>query len=128
MTLDLTKNGKPVDVLLWGDNGVGKSTLVDGIEFALQGRVDRSSDFTSGPRPKVRNLLSPMAAAAVTLSDGSRVERSLVTNGDGRDIPSHHDVRAGFRIAPVVIRRADILRFLDADALSRGAVFFDYFP
>lgn len=128
VTLDLTKNGKPVDVLLWGDNGVGKSTLVDGIEFTLQGKVDRSSDFNSSLRPSVRNLTIPEATAAVQLSDQTAVERSLVKNPAGRDEPSHQEVRPGFRIAPLVIRRADILRFLDTDALSRGTIFFDYFP
>lgn len=126
--LDLTKSGKPTDALLWGDNGVGKSTLIDGLEFALQHRVDRSSDFNSSLRPSVRNLATPSAVAEVKLSDGQSVTRSLVTNKAGRDEASHFDVRPGFRIAPVVIRRADILRFLDTDALSRGTVFFDYFP
>lgn len=128
VALDLTKNGKPVDVLLWGDNGVGKSTLVDGIEFALQHRVDRSADFNSSLRSAVRNLTAPSAHAEVELSDGSVIARALVTNKAGRDEASAFDVRPGFRIAPVVIRRADILRFLDTDALSRGTVFFDYFP
>ncbi|MFI5708962.1 hypothetical protein [Kribbella sp. NPDC051620] len=128
VTLDLRKNDKPADVLLWGDNGVGKSTLIDGIEFALQHRVDRSTDFNSSLRSSVRNLSVPAAHADVELSDGSVIERSLVTNKAGRDEPSSLDVRPGFRIAPVVIRRADILRFLDTDALNRGTVFFDYFP
>ena len=118
VSLDLTKNGQPADLLLWGDNGVGKSTLVDGIEFALQHRVDRSADFNSSLRSSVRNLSVPAAHAEVELSDGSVIERSLVTNKAGRDEPSHFDVRPGFRIAPLVIRRADILRFLDTDALS----------
>ncbi|HZL06825.1 MAG TPA: ATP-binding protein, partial [Coriobacteriia bacterium] len=103
VTLDLTRSGKPVDVLLWGDNGTGKSTLVDGIEFALQRRVDRSADFNSSLRSSVRNLNVPEATAAVTFSDGTAVERGLVTNRAGRDEPSHLDVRPGFRIAPVVI-------------------------
>lgn len=128
VALDLTKSGKPADVLLWGDNGVGKSTLIDGIEFALQHRVDRSADFNSSLRSSVRNLAVPVATATVALSDGQRIARSLVTNAAGRDEPSDLSVRPGFRIAPIVIRRADILRFLDTDALSRGTVFFDYFP
>jgi recombinational DNA repair ATPase RecF len=128
VSLDFTKNGKPADVLLWGDNGVGKSTLIDGIEFALQHRVDRSADFNSSLRPAVRNLAVPTALAEVELSDGQLISRSLITNAAGRDEPSDLTVRPGFRIAPVVIRRADILRFLDTDALSRGTVFFDYFP
>jgi recombinational DNA repair ATPase RecF len=127
-TLDLTKGGRAADVLLWGDNGEGKSSLIDGMEFALQRRVDRSADFNSTLRASVRNLSSPIAHAAVLLSDGSLVERSLVRNKAGRDEPSDGEVRPGFRIAPLVIRRADILRFLDTDALTRGTVFFDYFP
>ena len=126
--LDLTKQGEPTNVLIWGDNGVGKSTLIDGIEFALQRRVDRSSDFNSSSRSSIRNLSSDNATAIVELSDGSAVKRSIVTNRAGRDEPSHPHVRPGFRIAPIVIRRTDIIRFLDTDALSRGTVFFDYFP
>ncbi|CPU60637.1 recombination protein F [Mycobacteroides abscessus] len=126
--MDISKGGKPADVLLWGDNGVGKSTLVDGIEFALQHRVDRSSDFNSSLRAAVRNLSVPTARAVVELSDGTTVSRSLVMSKSGRDVPSDLSVRPGFRIAPIVIRRADILRFLDTDALERGTVFFDYFP
>jgi recombinational DNA repair ATPase RecF len=128
VTLGMTKNNKPADVLLWGDNGVGKSTLIDGIEFALQGRVDRSADFNSTLRASVKNLTAPEAEASVALSDGSTAQRTLVSNAAGRDEPSSRDVRPGFRLAPLVIRRADILRFLDTDALSRGTVFFDYFP
>jgi len=128
VVLDLAKKGRPVDTLLWGDNGVGKSTLIDGIEFALQGRVDRSADFNSTLRSAVRNLAIPEAHASVSLSDGSIAFRSLFRNEAGRDVPTESAVRPGFRVAPVVIRRADILRFLDTDALSRGTVFFDYFP
>lgn len=127
-SLDLTKNGKAADILLWGDNGVGKSTLVDGIEFALQGRVDRSADFNSSLRASVKNLTVPTAQASVELNDGSIETRTLVSNSAGRDETSDLAVRPGFRLAPIAIRRADILRFLDTDALARGTVFFDYFP
>jgi recombinational DNA repair ATPase RecF len=128
VTLDLTKGGRAADVLLWGDNGEGKSSLIDGMEFALQRRVDRSADFNSTLRASIRNLSASIAHASVTLSDESLIERSLVRNKAGRDEPSDSEVRPGFRIAPLVIRRADILRFLDTDALTRGTVFFDYFP
>lgn len=128
VSLNLTRSGRATSVLLWGDNGVGKSTLVDGIEFALQSRVDRSSDFTSSLRPKVRNLWTPEGTATVTLTDGTEVSRSLTVSGTGRDVASDVGVRPGFRIAPIVIRRSDIIRFLDTDALSRGTIFFDYFP
>ena len=37
-------------------------------------------------------------------------------------------MRPGFTIAPIVIRRSDILRLLDTESPERGTVFFDYFP
>src|SRR5690606_7412684 len=88
----------------------------------------RSADFNSSLRSSPRNLQKPEAVARVTLDDGSVVERSLRKNEARRDVATSDPVRPGFRLAPVVIRRADILRFLDTEALSRGTVFFDYFP
>lgn len=128
ISVDLAMHDKPVCLLLWGDNGVGKSTVIDGIEFALQGRVDRSADFNSGLRPSVKNLAVPMASATVQLTDGTSVERQLKSNDVGRDVTSSVAIRPGFRIAPLAIRRADILRFLDTETLSRSMIFFDYFP
>ncbi|MGI5191676.1 hypothetical protein ACQEVI_26285 [Promicromonospora sp. CA-289599] len=128
ISLSVTKNGKPTDVLLWGDNGVGKSTFVDGLEFALQGRIDRSADFNSSLRARVPNLTVEKASATVELSDESTVYRDLAKTIDGRVAASREAVRPGFRIAPVAIRRADIIRFLDTEAISRGTIFFDYFP
>lgn len=126
--VDLTKGGKPVCVLLWGDNGTGKSTVVDSIEFATQGRVDRSADFNSSLRPSVQNIAASSAEAAVDFSDGTTACRTLERNKAGRYVASAGPVRPGFRIAPIAIRRADVLRFLDTQTLARGTVFFDYFP
>ena len=126
--VDFTRKGKPTNILLFGDNGVGKSTIIDAIEFALQGRIDRSADFESSLRASPRNLAADSAATSVRLSDGTLVSRSIVVGRSGRDAASGEPIRAGFRIAPVAIRRADILRFLDTDTFSRGTVFFDYFP
>jgi recombinational DNA repair ATPase RecF len=120
--------GKPVSTLLWGDNGTGKSSVIDGIEFALQGRVDRSADFNSSLRSAVQNVASDLSSSTVALSDGSTVTRSLKTDRNGRFKATWEPVRPGFCIAPIVIRRADILRFLDTETLARGTVFFDYFP
>jgi recombinational DNA repair ATPase RecF len=126
--VDFMRKGQPMSVLLWGDNGTGKSTLIDGIEFALQARVDRSADFNSSLRAAVQNISVAECSASVTLSDGLSVSRSLTMETDGRFLASKEPVRPGFRIAPVVVRRADILRFLDTETLARGTVFFDYFP
>lgn len=132
LSLDFRKRGKASNVLIWGDNGQGKSTIIDGIEFALQYRVDRSADYNSTLRPAVVNKrIDPktgICRAAVELSDETIESREIVTNNVNRLEPSSKKVRPGFRLAPIVIRRADIIRFLDTESADRGTVFFDYFP
>lgn len=127
--LELSKNGQPASTLIYGDNGVGKSSLVDGIEYALQGRVGRTHNFDSSFAPLLPNLASGgELSAKVALSDGSEVVRTLSRAPSGRLVPDGQPPSPGFRWAPLTLKRSDILRFLDTDPLSRGTVFFDYFP
>lgn len=129
LSVDFTKHDKPVSALIVGDNGVGKSTIVDAIEFGLQGRVGRSISFDSPLRPAAASFAAEgECEVVVTLDDTSRVTRTLTKGDSGRLVPTSDDVRPGFRLAPVTLKREDILRFLDTDALARGHVFFDYFP
>ncbi len=123
------RSGKPVTCVIVGDNGVGKSTIADAIEFALQGRVGRSSDLASQARPLAANqAVDTTSRATAVLSDGTSVTRTVVTSADGRARADNPDVRPGFRLAPITLKRADILAFLDSGSMSRGTVLFDYFP
>ncbi|MGC4827231.1 AAA family ATPase [Micromonospora arida] len=123
------RGGHPVTCVIVGDNGVGKSTIADAIEFALQGRVGRSSDLASQARPLATNqAVEATPQATAVLSDGTSVTRTVVTSADGRARADSPDVRPGFRLAPITLKRADILAFLDSGSMSRGTVLFDYFP
>ncbi|MEU8241796.1 AAA family ATPase [Actinoplanes missouriensis] len=129
MRASFCRGSRPVSALIYGDNGVGKSSLVDGIEFALQGRVGRSQDFNSTFAPVLNNLaVNETATAIVEMSDGTQIQRQLVLGSNGRASAVGDVISAGFRWAPVTLKRSDILRFLESDPLSRGTVFFDYFP
>lgn len=35
-------NNRPISLIILGDNGVGKSSIVDAIEFCLQGHISQS--------------------------------------------------------------------------------------
>lgn len=128
-TIEFVRRGSPASVLLLGDNGSGKSTIVDAVEFCLQGRIGRSVAFNSPLGPSAESFAADsMPLSIVELDDGSSIARELTRLEDGHLAPMGPAVSPGFRLAPVTLKRQDILRFLDTDALSRGHVFFDYFP
>ena len=56
VTLTDMRSGKPISLLLYGDNGSGKSSLVDAVEFALRGRLSRRDLEGKKVRREVRNL------------------------------------------------------------------------
>lgn len=130
LVVQFCSSNSPRSGIIFGENGVGKSTIVDAVEFALQGRVGRSSNFDSTISPSIKSFASNASkcGARVTLSDGSKIERNVVITHDGRLVAEPRDVRSEFRLAPVTIKRSDILRFLDTEALERGSILLDYFP
>jgi AAA domain len=128
LTVGFTHKNTAVSGIIFGENGVGKSTIADAIEFALQGRISRSSYFDSPLLSAVRHLSNQGDTfVEATLSDGVTIRRAtVIANGVTHATPK--EVRSGFRLAPISIKRSDILRFLDTEALERGSTFLDYFP
>lgn len=119
------KNGSPSSMLLLGDNGVGKSSIVDALEFCLQGHVSQNSidaltipsivSFHSAGLPRVK----------VELSNGDLVEREIVNDEQGLLFSIKHPHQC-FSISPFVLRRHDILRFIDSPDAERSLVFSNY--
>jgi hypothetical protein len=84
LSVDFSKGGRPLSAILFGDNGSGKSTIVDAIEFGLQARVGRSTSYDSPLAPSLRSYartdeINP--TVSVRLSDGTMVVRSLSKMG-----------------------------------------------
>src|SRR5680860_876244 len=62
--------------LIFGENGSGKSTIADAIEFAAQGRIGRGARFRSELHPHLINYASNgRASCALTFTDGSTLTR-----------------------------------------------------
>ena len=127
LEIDFTnKQGESSSLVLVGDNGTGKSSIVDGIEFGLQATLCGSSNDMDTPSPLSLAASTP-PAVAVTLSDGTKIVRSISV--DRELLKWNFDRRAHrrFSFAPFVLRRADIQRFWDTPDIRKQALFFKYF-
>lgn len=81
ITLDMTSrdSAEPLSLVLSGDNGTGKSSIVDAIEFALQGRIARRRDFLRSAIPHAVSVAArETSGVSVLLSDGTTAKREIL--------------------------------------------------
>ncbi|MFF4346306.1 AAA family ATPase [Streptomyces sp. NPDC001530] len=123
----LHSSGKPSSSLIFGDNGSGKSSIVDAIEWACQKAVGRNKSVRLNSAPSLANLASggTKCSVEVDLSDGSSVRRWATFGDKGAQLFGDRVPKAFSRI-PMSLKRADILRFLDTPAIKRGSIFVDH--
>ena len=115
-------NNKPVSLIILGDNGVGKSSIVDAIEFCLQAQISQSKLIT----PSVKSLYSDkLPEISVFLESGDIVNRKLIEDEQGSLLNEKHPHNL-FSVSPFVLRRHDILRFIDSSEAERTLVFSNY--
>ena len=119
--MDLGSDGIPRCVILSGDNGSGKSSIVDGLEFALLGRL-------------LRDPATPVALEHLGQEGGGEASARLA-NGDEltREVPSGIDVELGiaphpaYALSPFILRRQDVAGFFEFDESERQLALSDFF-
>lgn len=124
LTLDFTDNfNNPISSIIFGDNGSGKSSIIDALEFTLQAQIEHSTSVRNPTRPSVlsfkysdRELSLP--SCAITFEDDTSFERSIhceiKEKGDEKVLiysifPTHH--LPFFNFSSIVLRRNDLYRF-----------------
>jgi hypothetical protein len=117
----------PVSFLVIGDNGSGKSTVVDALEFAAQGAISRSQKFTSKYVPSVISCHSQAECeVSVELSNNELIQRRA-TMSRNTHVVVDKVPHPAFLHSPLVLRRTDITRFWDVTDEERQTLFFHYF-
>ncbi|MGY1714357.1 AAA family ATPase [Geodermatophilus sp. SYSU D01106] len=126
VTVPFGPAAKPTSVLIFGENGSGKSSVVDAVEWACQGRIGRSASVRSGPGVLHEGSKEAEAEVRVLLSDGRSVARRASLDLDEKIHVSGDSVPKDFARVPMSLKRADILRFLETVPRERGRLFLDH--
>ncbi|WP_203135977.1 hypothetical protein [Microbacterium sp. JZ31] len=129
VTVSLGRAGGPalVSMTLMGENGSGKSSVADAIEFGVRGVVSRRSVGGAKQRRELRNLVAAASAPRVEIdfSDGTSIARGHARRGSSV-VHAGQEPLAGFSYCPVVVRRRDIDGFWLVPDELRRQFFFDY--
>lgn len=120
LTLDFSdKNGKPVSAIIYGENGSGKSSIIDSIEFVLQSRIGRTQRLRSSQRPSNISLASKVfnnSEISAILADGDKLSREIIIERDDDGYINSIYAYPGeshihFQNVPIVLRRNDIISY-----------------
>jgi hypothetical protein len=119
ITIDFSKKNKSISTIIFGDNGTGKSSIIDALEFNLQGKLERSNALENEFRASVINLnnkLNKGCKTRVTFEDNSDCIRDINIVFDAEKEknlyePSINGINKHFQIAPIVLRRNDIINY-----------------
>lgn len=120
-------NNRASSAIIFGENGSGKSTIVDAIEWACQKSVGRRKGLRGTEIPSLINLATGTSTCSVqvTLSTGEVIKRCTTFSEDGAQVFGNR-VPDMFARVPMSLKRADILRFLDTPPVERGSLFLDH--
>ena len=126
LSFDAPGGGTPAVVIL-GDNGSGKSSLVDALQFALQFQLPGVRGARATANAGRCGLSEGQPQVVVRLTDGTTVERRVTYDHQRACYVTNPEVPQDFAQTPLVLRRADILRFWDTPAELRQMIFVHFF-
>jgi recombinational DNA repair ATPase RecF len=120
------KNNKPTSWIIVGDNGVGKSSIIDAVEFCLQGHIAQNKKLTNPHSPSLLSLKSTRKPNITIKLDNDEIMNRKILNDEQGLLSNIKNPHSAFSISPFVIRRHDILRFINTSEAERTLVFSNY--
>ena len=126
------RNGDAVSSIIYGDNGTGKSSIVDAIEYNLQARIERDEKIKNSRRPSAISKFhtkSVPAKTKVELDNGEIVERGIdviVKEDKVLYRATNKDMNDHFSYVPIALRRNDIMTYNILSGIERQILFFKF--
>lgn len=121
-TLDFTdKQGKALSAIIYGDNGTGKSSIIDAIEYNLQCKLYRYIIYENQYSPTILNFskLNDTVSTKVEFDNNTSNLRSLSKWDDGIYHSSVDEMHQDFDKVSFFIRRNDINMFTLTEVSQR---------
>lgn len=144
LDVDFTDDkGTPVSTVIYGDNGCGKSSIVDAIEFCTQGLIEHSKTIKNPTRPsaisyQVDNREFDLPYVKIQLDEniefGRKVSCEIMLKENKGEVerkiiygmnPAHSI--PGFNISSFIFRRNDLYRFISAPDEEKQVLLWKYF-
>ncbi len=128
LSISFDIEGEAESALVFGDNGSGKSSVVDAIEFITQGSIqgNQSGGWAGVLYNSVSLENKGTAKISVTLEGMEHYTGSFKRNEVDAKIDVNRRVIEQFRYAPFILRRMDILNFWSEQTQRKLMLFFKY--
>lgn len=126
--VDFQQNGQPISTIIYGDNGSGKSSIVDAIELVTQGTIQGGRTGTKDDW--IYNSISlksdDSSQISINLSDETTHNVKIRFVDEKDRIAIMGTVIQEFINAPYVLRRRSILNFWETPNIKKLTLFFKY--
>jgi AAA15 family ATPase/GTPase len=110
-----------------GDNGSGKSSIIDAIEFVTQGQIHNTKSLSAKSKVEAFNKFTDeKPSVKIVLSNGTKYKRIINIDDEGK-IKADQSVLPQFGKGPFIFRRNNILQFWTTKETERQALFFNYY-
>lgn len=128
LSLSFCLNEKPESVIIFGDNGSGKSSIVDAIEFVTLGEIQgaRAGNNTGWIYNSVSLEKLDTANVEVFFDNGEDNRASFKRDIEQGNAVIIRSVVESFRYAPFILRRMDILDFWSEQSIRKLMLFSKY--
>lgn len=144
INIDLTDGqGLPVSTIIYGDNGSGKSSIVDAIEFNTQGLIEHSPSIQNPTRPsalsyQVHNREIILPITKIIFDNGQMFQRKVTCDIESKEKNGEliRKIKYGmfptkpinsFDVSSFVFRRNDLYRFISAPDEQKQVLLWKYF-
>lgn len=127
------RNGNPLSALIFGDNGSGKSSIIDALEYNLQGKIERSDSLRNEFRPYPVSLNQKIENGAMTsiiFENDDIFERNILVSieDDNKVVfeKSNNQLHPLYKIAPFILRRTDITNYSTIPIQKKQLLFWSF--